>query len=159
MIYKFETREHRPHIMFDFDAQQPFLVYAMKVIMDELRAKGLYRSAVEELRIVTVPDFRPKWVPKMGLTGHSISAPDGANRREISVCSVCAQPANVPFHHCNHCGESPSFHHGRCCPVLNNRYQNSDEDNAWGNMTAVSAGPSNSRRGSVSRSPARAGQG
>jgi hypothetical protein len=166
MIQMFETRENWPEgfanglgdsIMFNFDVQQPFLVYAMRVIMDELRAKGLYGSAVEELKIVTVPDFKPEWVPRMGLTGHQIRIHTGANRREVSVCSVCAQPASVPFHHCNYCGDSPSFHHGRCCPVLHLQSQNSDEDDTWGNMTAVSARPSNTRRGSASRSPARAG--
>ena len=32
------------------------------------------------------------------------------------VCSVCLQPADVPFRSCRRCGDKPSFHHGGCCP-------------------------------------------
>ena len=164
MIYIFEINEisgvNEDHcIEYDFDPKQSFLAFTMKVIMDDLRAKGLYGSAVEELRIVTVPDFKPKWVPIMGLNGHAIRDPDRADRGRLSRCSVCAQPANVPYHMCRLCGESPTYHHGRCCPGVSSRNQRLDEDDPWGNMVAISSEPPNRGRGSASRSPPRAGHG
>ena len=31
-------------------------------------------------------------------------------------CSICYDRARVPFDECWFCGQSPSWHHGRCCP-------------------------------------------
>ena len=31
-------------------------------------------------------------------------------------CCICGKFARVPFAKCNYCGDSPSYHHGRCCP-------------------------------------------
>jgi hypothetical protein len=31
-------------------------------------------------------------------------------------CCICGKFARVPFARCNYCGDSPSYHHGRCCP-------------------------------------------
>ena len=31
-------------------------------------------------------------------------------------CCICGQFAKVPFDRCNYCGDTPSYHHGRCCP-------------------------------------------
>ena len=34
------------------------------------------------------------------------------------ACHVCKIPSyNLPFDQCRTCGASPSYHHGRCCPV------------------------------------------
>ena len=32
-------------------------------------------------------------------------------------CSICGEFARVPFRYCRFCGNSPSWHHGRCCPA------------------------------------------
>ena len=32
------------------------------------------------------------------------------------LCCLCGEFARVPFAKCNYCGETPSYHHGRCCP-------------------------------------------
>ena len=148
LVPRFDIKENWPEgyanglgdtIMFETNEQQPFLLYSLRTIMEELRAKKLYGSAVEELRLVTVPDFKPKWTPRMGLKGHPIRTYVGADRRQISTCSICAQPANVPFHHCNFCKESPSFHHGRCCPAINPKNQNAEEETIWGGLSACSS--------------------
>ena len=31
------------------------------------------------------------------------------------TCCVCHEFARIPFRRCNFCGQSPSYHHGRCC--------------------------------------------
>ena len=31
-------------------------------------------------------------------------------------CCICGRFARLPFAWCNHCGDTPSYHHGRCCP-------------------------------------------
>ena len=34
-----------------------------------------------------------------------------------NTCRICGDYARVPFARCNFCGDAPSFHHGRCCPM------------------------------------------
>ena len=33
-----------------------------------------------------------------------------------NVCEICGEYGRVPFRWCSFCGDSPSWHHGRCCP-------------------------------------------
>ena len=147
MIQKFDIKENWPEgyanglgdtIMFETNEQQPCLLHSLRAIMEELRAKKMYGAAVEELRLLTVPNFKPKWTPRMGLQGHSIRTNVGVDRRQTLTCSICAQPANVPFHHCNFCKESPSLHHGRCCPAINPKNQNAEEEITWGELSTCS---------------------
>ena len=39
----------------------------------------------------------------------------GSPLGEHRLCSVCAEPADIPFDHCRFCNDRPSMHHGRCC--------------------------------------------
>jgi hypothetical protein len=128
-------------IEYEVDKQQPYLLQSLRVLMQELHAKNIYKTAVEELRLVTVPSFKPKWTPKMGRNGYFIRNDIGPDRGQLSVCAICLQPANVPFHHCNFCKESPSFHHGRCCPMVTFKTQEVDkrEEDVWGSISARSA--------------------
>jgi hypothetical protein len=32
-------------------------------------------------------------------------------------CCYCGQPAQIPYWRCWYCHESPTYHHGRCCPL------------------------------------------
>ena len=43
-----------------------------------------------------------------------------ASERYSEVCEYCSKPMKeFPFPSCSFCKASPSFHHGRCCPVKN----------------------------------------
>ena len=51
-------------------------------------------------------------------TGVAWSVVDNERR-----CSICFERARVPFDECWFCGQSPSWHHGRCCPDKPRRHE------------------------------------
>ena len=53
----------------------------------------------------------------LGLKG-VLGTPDGhrSGDRDL-ICSFCNGRANVPSERCDFCSASPSWHHGRCCPL------------------------------------------
>ena len=36
--------------------------------------------------------------------------------RSCEICRQLYDGETLPFEHCRYCGDTPSYHHGRCCP-------------------------------------------
>jgi hypothetical protein len=103
-------------IKFKFSNTEAFLHEAFLIVLAEVEEKGLMGQAVTEAKLVTVPEITQEWIPRMGIKGRLVSDQSASERSQSSICNLCLQYANVPFFKCNFCGDSPSFHHGRCCP-------------------------------------------
>ena len=50
-------------------------------------------------------------------SGHNFIDPPRRPPPPYSRCFICGEFARVPYRYCWFCGDSPSWHHGRCCPV------------------------------------------
>jgi hypothetical protein len=103
-------------IKFKFLHTEAFLHEAFLIVFTEIEEKGLMGQAVIEVKLVTVPEITQEWTPRMGTEGRLMDNPSTPAAAQLNVCSICSQRADVPFFRCNFCGDSPSFHHGRCCP-------------------------------------------
>jgi hypothetical protein len=103
-------------IKFKFSHTEAFLHEAFLIVLTEIEAKGLMGQAVTEAKLVTVPEITQEWIPRMGIKGRLVNNQSTSTGAQLSICSLCSQYADVPFFQCNFCGDSPSFHHGRCCP-------------------------------------------
>ena len=64
-----------------------------------------------------------------GEYGYGVEAEAAANQRHEALlarhgidppadtfCMICREFGRVPYAECWYCGDSPSWHHGRCCP-------------------------------------------
>ena len=54
--------------------------------------------------------------------------PDSLPYPPYNYCSICWRYARVPFRWCSFCGDSPSWHHGRCCPDFDPDREDVGED-------------------------------
>ena len=152
IIRKFEVNVkiistvHKALIEYDLGPGQQCLTMSINLLMEELRKRNLYKTAIEELKLMTVPGFGQQWTPRMGTKGQYVQNNSDPCRRHFSICAICQGPAQVPYDRCRHCGESPSFHHGRCCPALTSATSDNadNESDVWGKMTAISAQSSTS---------------
>ena len=93
----------------------PFLASAFDITWNHIKAANIEPVAIYELKKVTVHRIPGQWV-REDRNGDSTFAVTRLLTHRTDQCDVCGECCGTPFARCWHCGVSPSYHHGRCCP-------------------------------------------
>ena len=95
----------------------PFLASAWEITWNHIKISNIEPIAILELKRVTVHKIPGQWI-REDRNGDSTFAVTRLLTHRSEQCNVCRRSCGVPFARCWYCGESPSYHHGRCCPSL-----------------------------------------
>ena len=96
--------------------KEPFLRSAFAFICGDIEVTGLATFSMIEIKKVTVEKIPVSWIREDRLPWNGLFAVTSQLHDRWDGCEVCQGPAKTPFKECWCCGDSPSFHHGRCCP-------------------------------------------
>ncbi len=79
---------------------------------------SLVSMAAGPVRHAMVSRDRGRRAPYLGQVCEATAAPRVSSGLPMpgSYCCICGKFARVPFARCSYCWDSPSYHHGRCCP-------------------------------------------
>ena len=95
----------------------PFLASAWEITWNHIKTSNIEPIAILELKKVTVHKIPGQWI-REDRNGDSTFAVTRLLTHRSDQCDVCRKTCGVPFSRCWYCGDSPSYHHGRCCPSL-----------------------------------------
>ena len=95
----------------------PFLAFAFDITWNHIKIANIEPIAIYELKKVTVHKIPGQWI-REDRNGDSTFAVTRLLMSRSDQCDVCRNTCGVPFARCWYCGDSPSYHHGRCCPSL-----------------------------------------
>jgi len=93
----------------------PFLAAAWEITWNHIKISNIEPIAILELKRVTVHKIPGQWI-REDRNGDSTFAVTRLLTHRFNQCDVCRRSCGIPFPKCWFCGESPSYHHGRCCP-------------------------------------------
>ena len=96
----------------------PFLASAFSMAWVHIRDNDMENVALWTLRRVTVRHIPVQWI-REDRCGDETYAVTAALHERSDQCDVCRCYAELPFASCYFCGDTPSWHHGRCCPSHN----------------------------------------